>query len=161
MKAEDRILKRYGRDTGMSVPDGYFEQVFAKISQELPEMPVAPPRQRVTMWQRVRPYIYMAAMFAGIWLMMKVFVNVGNRTQLNLENPPQEIALAMAEYEGAMPDVGEDETAIDINLMEEAGSEYDNIEEFEAAFESDPEFALEPKYENIDVDAVMKKGRVI
>ena len=37
MKAEDKIRQRYGSDTGFSVPDGYFDQVFAKIGSELPE----------------------------------------------------------------------------------------------------------------------------
>ncbi len=26
-----------------------------------------------TVWERIRPYVYMAAMFAGIWCMLKMF----------------------------------------------------------------------------------------
>lgn len=34
-----------------------------------------PPR---TIWQKVRPYVYMAAMFAGIWLMLQMFAMMGS-----------------------------------------------------------------------------------
>ena len=29
--------------------------------------------EKPTLWVRVRPFIYMAAMFAGVWLMMNIF----------------------------------------------------------------------------------------
>ncbi len=71
MKAEDKIRQRYGSDTGFSVPDGYFDQVFAKIGSELPERET-PPVVKMTRWQRMKPYVYLAAMFAGIWCTMKM-----------------------------------------------------------------------------------------
>ncbi|MDE6041567.1 MAG: hypothetical protein K2F99_08335, partial [Muribaculaceae bacterium] len=42
-----------------------------------------------TLWQKVRPYVYMAAMFAGIWLMLQMFNMMGNAGQLApMENNP-------------------------------------------------------------------------
>lgn len=63
----------------MTVPEGYFENFAREMEQKLPRQPwedeaqgtpVVMPR---TMWQKIRPYVYMAAMFAGIWCMMKGF----------------------------------------------------------------------------------------
>ena len=70
------ILDKVNRNDGMTVPDGYFEQFAAKMAASLPEQewekktPKVMPR---SVWQRVRPYIYLAAMFMGVWCMMKMF----------------------------------------------------------------------------------------
>lgn len=79
------MLDRIGHKSGMTVPDGYFEQFAARMKESLPEQPwekeasdgevhVVPAR---SLWQRVRPYVYMAAMFAGIWLMMNISTLLG------------------------------------------------------------------------------------
>ena len=72
MKPEDKLKQKFGQDPGFRVPDGYFDDVFAKISASLPEREVAKPAP-MTRWQRIKPYVYLAAMFAGIWCMMKMF----------------------------------------------------------------------------------------
>ena len=59
----------------MTVPEDYFEQFAVRMEQMLPEQeferqPKALPR---TWWQKVRPYAYLAAMFMGVWCMMKMF----------------------------------------------------------------------------------------
>lgn len=60
----------------MTVPEGYFADFARRMEAALPERPelqqpqISMPR---TMWQRVRPYVYMAAMFAGVWCMLKMF----------------------------------------------------------------------------------------
>lgn len=75
MNSKD-ILSQINRDSGMTVPDGYFEQFAADMAKALPpqswesESPSIMPR---SFWTRVRPYVYMAAMFLGIWCMMKTF----------------------------------------------------------------------------------------
>jgi len=43
------------------------------MADMLPEVEITPVDVKPTMWQRVRPLIYMAAMFAGVWCMMTVF----------------------------------------------------------------------------------------
>lgn len=77
MKETNDILDKAGRRSGMTVPEGYFDSFVAKMSESLPLTPPAtagddrlPGR---SFWHRVRPYTYMAAMFAGIWCMMKMF----------------------------------------------------------------------------------------
>lgn len=70
---------------GMRVPDGYFDTFADRMSQRLPYRPEAedpaysPPQQRSAWWARVRPYAYMAAMFAGIWLMLQMFAMMGGQ----------------------------------------------------------------------------------
>ena len=64
----------------MTVPEGLFEDFAAKMEAMLPERPEAEQPRRIehrTTWQRVRPYVYMAAMFAGIWCMLKMFTMMG------------------------------------------------------------------------------------
>ena len=73
MKKKEDILNQVGQKTGYKVPDGYFEQFSARMMEQLPEKQLPEP-EIVTTWQKLRPYIYMAAMFAGIWLMLQVFV---------------------------------------------------------------------------------------
>ena len=80
MKKGDDILKKINRTDGMTVPEGFFEDFAAKMEAMLPERPEAEQPRRIehrTTWQRVRPYVYMAAMFAGIWCMLKMFTMMG------------------------------------------------------------------------------------
>lgn len=58
---------------GMTVPDGYFADFTARMMERIPQDTPCTGAERRTLWQRVRPYVYMAAMFAGIWLMMNMF----------------------------------------------------------------------------------------
>ena len=50
-----------------TVPEGYFEHFTQQLMDKLPEkeIPVKAP-QRITTWQRIKPWFYMAAMFGGI-----------------------------------------------------------------------------------------------
>lgn len=77
MKHNDsETLKGFSRDDGMRVPDGYFADFARRMEAALPEQPWEKPEAKPvprTLWQAVRPYVYMAAMFAGIWCMMNLF----------------------------------------------------------------------------------------
>ena len=84
-KEKTDILSKIGKDAGFSVPDGYFDTFAEDLAKKLPE-PVLTPVQPVTRWQRVRPFVYMAAMFVGIWLMMKIFDGFG-RQEPGIYNP--------------------------------------------------------------------------
>lgn len=77
---------------GMEVPEGYFDSVADRIIATLPVNEAAEgvevPADR-TVWQRVRPYVYMAAMFAGIWLMLQMFAALGgSRPLVPIESNP-------------------------------------------------------------------------
>lgn len=87
MKTENDILSKLGNDSGMKVPEGYFADFASRMAKELPaqdfeneQSPKVLPRSR---WQQMRPYIYLAAMFMGIWCMMKMF-NLMQPTDTNL-----------------------------------------------------------------------------
>ena len=77
---------------GMKVPQGYFDTVSDNIIGSLPVNAAAEGLQvpgTRTIWQRVRPYIYMAAMFAGIWLMLQMFAALGgSRPLVPIESNP-------------------------------------------------------------------------
>ncbi len=65
MKDKDNnILDRIGRCDGMTVPEGFFEDFARRMQAELPENPDAENTRVLapkTFWERVRPFVYMAA----------------------------------------------------------------------------------------------------
>lgn len=70
----ENILEKLNHKDGMTVPDGYFEDFASRMAASLPEAewekePKVLPR---SFWDKVRPYIYLAAMFAGVWCMMSL-----------------------------------------------------------------------------------------
>lgn len=75
MSKESEILGRAAHRDGMTVPEGYFDEFASRMSAMLPDRPelAAPVVAPRSLWQRVRPYVYMAAMFAGVWCMLKMF----------------------------------------------------------------------------------------
>lgn len=81
MKQQSDILDRLGRRSGMTVPEGYFESFAADMMSRLPEREPVNTAAALSpsLWQRVRPYAYLAAMFCGVWLMMWIFNDVSTR----------------------------------------------------------------------------------
>lgn len=75
MNEEKNILDKVNRKSGMTVPENYFANFAENMMQQLPKKEEAIITKPVTMWQRVRPFAYLAAMFAGIWCMVKM-VNI-------------------------------------------------------------------------------------
>ena len=73
MEEENRILKKVGTRNPFNVPEGYFEGFTQELMDKLPEKEFIS-YQEPTLWQRVKPWIYMTAMFCGIMLSVKVFV---------------------------------------------------------------------------------------
>ena len=74
MKREDStILNKYGKDPGFKVPENYFADFNQRMTEMLPDIEITPVDVKPTMWQRIKPLAYMAAMFAGVWCMMQVF----------------------------------------------------------------------------------------
>lgn len=86
MKEENDILKKIDHRDGMTVPEGYFAEFAQRMASSLPPTEFeesAGDSRRVmprSLWQRVRPYVYMAAMFAGVWCMMKMFSSITANT---------------------------------------------------------------------------------
>lgn len=146
MNEEDKIIQRYGRRGPWRVPEGYFDAMRAEVEAKLPEYPEAPSRLKMSLWQRVKPYVYLAAMFAGIWCMMKVFHTASGMGSLNLDNPPAHIAAYMGEPEVSDMFVSSSDLS-DEELLDEVSDSYGSIEDFERDFG----YELEPEYDNIDI----------
>lgn len=75
-KKKDDILANFeDKETGFKVPDNYFVDFKANMKKSLPHRDFSDLKEK-TMWQHVRPWIYMAAMFGGIWCMMYLFTSL-------------------------------------------------------------------------------------
>ena len=96
MGKEDNILKKAGTDNPFSVPDHYFEDFSRNLMAKLPEKEPLPLPEEPALWQRVKPWIYMAAMFCGIMLSVRVFVGEPQKEEIphinvaDAENIPDE-----------------------------------------------------------------------
>lgn len=138
----------------MKVPEGYFADLQKNIMESLPQNKKGDSRIDISRWQRVKPYVYLAAMFCGIWLMMKVFHTVTQPMSLSLDNPP---AALVEMIDGGMDyDIHYlpylDGTDFDTE-DEELIMSYDNIEDFEQDFG----YTLKPEYSTLTV-ATHKNG---
>ena len=83
MKHEDStILNKYGKNPGFKVPENYFADFNQRMAEMLPDVEITPVDAKPTMWQRLKPLVYMAAMFAGVWCMMSVFSHFSNTSSI-------------------------------------------------------------------------------
>jgi len=90
---QNDFLDTINRHSGMTVPEGYFNDFARRMSASLPEQPwekeeTTHDKPR-TMWQTIRPYVYMAAMFMGVWCMMQMMDNIiPSRVDLSVDGNP-------------------------------------------------------------------------
>ena len=69
MNEEQDIIRKCGKRNPFQVPEGYFEDFTQRLMDQLPEQEeVQPDEEQITLWQRVKPVLYMAAMFVGMIL---------------------------------------------------------------------------------------------
>ena len=72
MKDEDKLIERYGKKQPFTMPEGYLEQLHEQLMSNLPEtQPTATAEAKVTLMTRIKPLLYMAAMFVGIIFMVQ------------------------------------------------------------------------------------------
>lgn len=74
MKEEDKLLKKIGTENPFTVPEGYFENFSRELMNKLPEKEPMPVTSEITTWQRIKPWLYMTAMFCGLMLSVRIFV---------------------------------------------------------------------------------------
>ena len=74
MGKEDNILRKVGTKNPFQVPDQYFEDFTQELMSKLPEKESLLLSSEPTFWQRVKPWVYMTAMFCGIMLSVRIFV---------------------------------------------------------------------------------------
>jgi hypothetical protein len=58
------------------VPENYFAQFNEEIMNLLPEKEVVSPRQ-MPLWGRVKPWVYLAAMFVGLYITINYLTKIG------------------------------------------------------------------------------------
>lgn len=96
MGKEDNLLRKVGTGNPFRVPDQYFEDFTQELMNKLPEKEPMTSMPEITLWQRVKPWIYMTAMFCGIMLSVKIFVGNPSKdefpviSQTEVENLPNE-----------------------------------------------------------------------
>lgn len=77
MKNKQNNLDQLKDENPFKVPEGYFENLTTQIMSQLPEQPVLKePAKTVTMMDRVRPWLYMAAVFAGLFLFFRAIIGI-------------------------------------------------------------------------------------
>lgn len=74
MKEDTELKNRIGKENPFKVPEGYFENIVPEIMKQLPETEVQE-KVEVTMWERVKPWVYMVAMFCGLMFGLRVMMN--------------------------------------------------------------------------------------
>ena len=73
MKEEDILLKKLGKENSFKVPEGYFENLTSEVMNKLPEKEkVTLKEEPVSTWTRLKPLLYLAAMFVGAALIIRV-----------------------------------------------------------------------------------------
>lgn len=73
MKTEENNLDRFKGTNPFSVPEGYMEDLTANIMSRIPEKSSVETK-KISMMDRVRPWLYMAAVFAGMGLFFKALI---------------------------------------------------------------------------------------
>lgn len=99
MKEEDKLLKKIGRENPFSVPGEYFENLTSEIMDRLPEKDDSIfVRKEVTLWNRMKPWVYMAAMFAGAALIVRVASTKSGGAESNELSAGAEVELISDEH---------------------------------------------------------------
>lgn len=72
MKTKQNILEQLKDKEPFKVPEGYFDDLTNNIMQNLPEKEVEETEPvSVSMWDRLRPLLYLAAVFVGLGFFFK------------------------------------------------------------------------------------------
>lgn len=118
------ILDILDHRSGETVPEGYFDSFRSRMKLELPERrweyegeSVDEAKGGRKLWTKLRPYVYMAAMFAGVWLMMNMFTLFQPARSGEIEDSPTLLAALANDgfvNEYIAPDVDEYELMDDL-----------------------------------------------
>ncbi len=72
MNTDSELKAQFGTKPPYKVPEGYFEQFHEQLMSRLPEAtPEAAPEAKITLMTRIKPLLYLAAMFVGIVFLMQ------------------------------------------------------------------------------------------
>ncbi len=73
MKEDTELKNRLGNENPFKVPEGYFENIVPEIMKQLPEAEVQKSGE-ISMWEKVKPWVYMVAMFCGLMFGLRVMM---------------------------------------------------------------------------------------
>ncbi len=95
MKEEGEILKKCGTGNPFTVPENYFEQFASDLMERLPEKDPAvfPVAAKATLKTRMKPLLYLAAVFVGLMLIIKFMVH--HTAPLTVMETDEEVASVM------------------------------------------------------------------
>lgn len=81
MKNLSDLKKSEGFKKEFKVPENYFEDFSEKMMDQLPDIEPVFENEPISFWKRVRPIMYMAAMFLSIMFTIRVFVGEGKKAE--------------------------------------------------------------------------------
>ena len=84
MKINNSTLEKVGNQNPFRVPEGYFENLTARIMDSLPEKEAKKEPVKISLRKRMTPWLYVAAMLCGITFGIRFFVNYNQRETDNL-----------------------------------------------------------------------------
>lgn len=90
MKEEKFLIEKCGKENPFKTPEGYFENVTRNIMEQLPERKIQAVPE-TTLWHRIRPWVYMAAMFCGLIFGARLFLH---DTDTNPQDPSASLQLS-------------------------------------------------------------------
>ena len=83
---EDKKLKQiYGKNNPFTVPEGYFDKIADDIMKQIPDAPIEQLPQ-ISLWGKIRPWVYMAAMFVGMTFTIRIFMSKFNAEKTQESN---------------------------------------------------------------------------
>ena len=91
MGKEDNILRKVGTQNPFRVPEHYFENFTQELMNKLPEKEPMQCLPEPTLWQRVKPWVYMTAMFCGIMLSVRIFVGEPQKNEFSISQTEAEM----------------------------------------------------------------------
>lgn len=80
MKTRINKIDDIKKENPFTVPENYFAKLNEEIMSKLPEKEVVAPK-KVTMWERTRPFVYLAAMFLGLFFIIQTLTHNTNKQQ--------------------------------------------------------------------------------
>ena len=82
---KENTLDRLKGKQPFRVPDGYMEGLTNRIMESLPEPPVME-AESVSLVERIRPWLYLAAVFAGMGFFFKAIIGVDSAREATLSD---------------------------------------------------------------------------
>lgn len=81
MKDDKELMARCGKESPFRTPDGYFEHFHEQLMSSLPELeaPQAVEPIRISLYTRMKPWLYMAAMFVSTIFVVQALMYVQER----------------------------------------------------------------------------------